>query len=132
MTNDFLRAFSSIGVRPSDGEDAVLQKRFLVYQAVLMSCGGIAWGALAFAFGRVWQSAVPFGYVLLSGLNLAYFRAARNFPEAYRLLSILHLLPFYPPLHRLCDLPEQPLYHLHLSVKALAVNLLVCPAFFSL
>jgi signal transduction histidine kinase len=93
--NGIVRFFSSIGIRPDDNEDTLLQKRFLVYQAVLMSCGGIAWGALAFAFGRVWQSAVPFGYVLVSGLNLAYFRATRDFPAAKVVQTgISLLLPF--------------------------------------
>ena len=65
---------SSIGINPRDKEDTVLQKRFLVYQALLMSMGGIIWGTLALTFNREWQSSVPFGYVLLTVLNLIFFK----------------------------------------------------------
>ena len=36
-----VESISSIGVIPSDKEDIILQKRFLIYQALLMSAGGV-------------------------------------------------------------------------------------------
>lgn len=70
---------SSIGVNVNDREDTILQKEYLVYQALLMSAGGIIWGVLCLIFERTWQSLVPFGYVILSIINLIYFHYKRNF-----------------------------------------------------
>jgi len=86
---------SSIGINPRDKEDTVLQKRFLVYQALLMSMGGIIWGTLAFTFNREWQSSVPFGYVLLTVLNLIFFHVSGNFKVAKTIQTVISLLlPF--------------------------------------
>jgi signal transduction histidine kinase len=90
-----LESVSAIGLSPRDREDTILQKRFLVYQAVLMSLGGIIWGMLAIAFDRTWQSSVPFGYVLLTMTNLTFFHVTRNFGAAKTIqTSISLLLPF--------------------------------------
>jgi signal transduction histidine kinase len=86
---------SSIGISPRDKEDTILQKRFLVYQALLMSMGGIIWGTLAFVFNREWQSSVPFGYVLLTALNLIFFHVSGNFKVVKTIQTVISLLlPF--------------------------------------
>ncbi len=86
---------SSLGIAPSDKEDTILQKRFLVYQAVLMSIGGIVWGLLAITLERTWQSSVPFGYVFFTILNLTYFHLSGNFKAAKTIQTALSLLlPF--------------------------------------
>ena len=91
----FLNFISSIGIKPDDKEDIILQKRFLVYQALLMSVGGILWGILAVSLGRIWQSSIPFGYVVLSAANLMFFQATSNFQAAKNIQTgISLLLPF--------------------------------------
>ncbi len=90
-----LAFISSIGINPADKEDTILQKRFLVYQALLMLIGGIIWGLLAIMFNRAWQSSVPFGYVLFTTLNLAYFHFSGNFKIVKTIQTALSLLlPF--------------------------------------
>jgi signal transduction histidine kinase len=75
----FLDKISTIGVNANDGEDTILQKEYMVYQALLMSMGGIIWGVMCVIFERTWQSLVPFGYVFLSIINLTYFHYKNNF-----------------------------------------------------
>ncbi|RRB02559.1 ATP-binding protein [Larkinella rosea] len=86
---------ASIGIQPNDREDAILQKRFLVYQALLMSGGGILWGILALVLNREWQSTVPFGYVLITAVNLLYFHHSGDFRVVKAIQTgISLLLPF--------------------------------------
>lgn len=88
-------SISSIGVHPNDKEDAVLQKRFLIYQALLMSAGGLLWGFLAIAFNRIWQSTIPFGYGVITALNLTFFHYTRHFSTAKIIQTAISLLlPF--------------------------------------
>lgn len=92
---NFLNFISSIGISLNDKEDTVLQKRFLVYQALLMSLGGIVWGILAITFNRAWQSSVPFGYVVLTVFNLIFFYYSRNFKVVKTIQTAISLLlPF--------------------------------------
>ena len=91
----FLAFISSIGISQQDKEDTVLQKRFLVYQALLMSMGGIIWGTLALVFDRAWQSSVPFGYAFLTALNLIFFHVSGNFKVVKTIQTAISLLlPF--------------------------------------
>jgi signal transduction histidine kinase len=93
--NKILAFILSIGISVRDKEDTVLQKRFLVYQALLMSMGGIIWGILALVFNRAWQSSVPFGYVLLTTMNLVFFNATGNFKVVKTIQTAISLLlPF--------------------------------------
>ena len=93
--NKFLAFISSIGISQQDKEDTVLQKRFLVYQALLMSMGGIIWGTLALVFDRAWQSSVPFSYVLLTASNLIFFHVSGKFKVAKTIQTAISLLlPF--------------------------------------
>ena len=85
----------SIGILERDDQDTVVQKQFLVIQALLMSMGGILWGTLTLIFDLRLQSLVPFGYILLTFGNLIYFNASKNFAfvKAFQTLISL-LLPF--------------------------------------
>ena len=74
-----LRKISSIGLNANDREDTILQKNYLVYQTFLMCAGGIIWGTLCLIFDRTWQSLVPFGYIIISIINLLYFGYEKNF-----------------------------------------------------
>ncbi|MGW8179494.1 MAG: ATP-binding protein, partial [bacterium] len=87
-----IQFISGIGIHPRDGEDTMLQKRFLVYQAVLMSLGGVIWGMLAIAFDKVWQSSVPFAYIVLTAINLTYFRIRGQFGLAKTVQTTISLL----------------------------------------
>jgi len=90
-----VESISSIGVIPSDKEDIILQKRFLIYQALLMSAGGMIWGVSAFLLNRGWQSSIPFGYVIISALNLLFFHLTKNFPVVKTVQTAISLLlPF--------------------------------------
>ena len=94
MTN-FFRWVSHIGISPDDQGDMILKKRTVVYQALMMSGGGLIWGTLAYSFGLTWQSIIPYGYVLLSGVNLIYFSQMRHFRFVKNFqTSISLLLPF--------------------------------------
>lgn len=74
-----LKKLTSIGVDDFDEEIIVHQKQFVVYEALLMSCGGILWGSIALAIDRPMQSFIPFGYVVLSFLNILFFAQTKKF-----------------------------------------------------
>jgi signal transduction histidine kinase len=93
--NQILEFISSIGIDAHDKEDVILQKRFLIYQALLMSIGGMIWGILAVSLNRVWQSSIPFGYVLISAANLIFFQTTSKFNTAKNIQTAISLLlPF--------------------------------------
>jgi hypothetical protein len=63
--------------------------------AILMSFGGLLWGSLSISMGAIWQSSIPFGYVLATVLNFSAFRAHRNFFVTSQIqLSLSLSLPF--------------------------------------
>jgi two-component system, chemotaxis family, sensor kinase CheA len=86
---------NNIGVLPEDPPGLRLQKRFLVYLGLSMSMGGILWGSLCGAFGLWLPASIPYGYVLLTAINLSLFAITRNFSIArfFQVLVSL-LLPF--------------------------------------
>ena len=61
--------------------------------ALFMSGGGLVWGSLATYFGMVLAAAIPFGYAVLTGFNLLFFRWTKNFP-AVRFFQVLISLVF--------------------------------------
>ncbi len=65
--------------RPGDSEDERLRHFFLVIIALIMSLGGLLWGALIWALGATWQTLIPFGYVAATALNLGLLRRHRQF-----------------------------------------------------
>jgi signal transduction histidine kinase/DNA-binding response OmpR family regulator len=88
-------AVGAIGDRDEDSESDRLKHRFLVYMGVLMSCGGLMWGTLAASLGLFLPAVIPYGYVVCTAINLAYFRATKDFERVrgFQVLISL-LLPF--------------------------------------
>ncbi len=88
-------SLGAIGDRPEDDEDERLRHRLLVFMGVLMSGGGVLWGSLALGFGLHLAATIPYGYVVITIVNLAVFRATRSF-RAARTVQVLAslLLPF--------------------------------------
>ncbi|MEZ4316282.1 MAG: response regulator [Myxococcota bacterium] len=93
--NDLVLALGAIADGPEDDDDARLKHRFLIYMGVLMSVGGLVWGSISLAFGLIAASAIPYGYVVLTVLNLAWLRATRDFGRARGIQVLISLLlPF--------------------------------------
>ena len=90
-----LQQVISIGILERDDKDTVVQKQFLVFEAILMSFGGLVWGSLTLVFDLVLQSIIPFGYIILTIGNLIYFHKSKNFDfvKAFQ-TGISLLLPF--------------------------------------
>ncbi len=92
---DLINNFSTIGRLDSDPFELKIQKSFLVFLAVFMSCGGVLWGSITLYHGLVFQSSIPIGYVVLSFLNMIYFKISKNF-KYVRFFQVLIslILPF--------------------------------------
>ena len=62
----------------------------------MMSMGGLVWGIIFVVFSEQWASAVPFGYFVISLVNITAFRLFDRF-RTFRLTHILSslLLPFF-------------------------------------
>jgi len=88
--------FATIGVLAEDDGNAIHQKRFLVMQAFLMSLGGLVWGVITFASKLYYATIIPWGYVLVSVFNMAYFAKSKNFPKVRDIqTSSTLLMPFF-------------------------------------
>ncbi len=94
--NRLVRFVEALGNNPDDSSDVRLQKTIVVASAVMMSIGGIVWGIICVAFSEPWASAVPFGYVVITLLNIIAFRLFDRF-RPFRFIQILTslLLPFF-------------------------------------
>ena len=94
--NRYLKQLAAIGNQPADTEKQKLAKRFLIYMALLMSGGGIMWGAICLYLGLLLPASIPFGYVLLTAVNLCYFSVSKQFRAArFIQISLSLLLPFF-------------------------------------
>jgi len=92
---DLLERVGSIADRPGDDDETKLHHRILVFAGLTMSCGGLLWGSISFAFGLLWESMVPFGYVVITLINFAVLSQTRHFPSArFVQVAISLLLPF--------------------------------------
>ncbi len=86
---------ATMGNAPGDTEELRLHKRFLIYMAVLMSGGGILWGTICSVFGLYVPAIIPFGYTVLSIINLSSFAIWKRFrPVRFFQVLISLLLPF--------------------------------------
>lgn len=93
--NSLLHSINEIGILPNDDGLTVNRKRFVVYVAIAMSMGGILWGTVCCLIGKYFQSTIPFAYVILSIVNISYFRLSHNFKFVQLFqTSISLLLPF--------------------------------------
>ena len=90
------QAVGRVGAAPGDTDEIRLQKTLVFVFTCAMSLAGIVWGCLAYL---VYQSALaalpPFGYMILSSLNVAIFALTRRF-RLFRFiqLSLSLVLPF--------------------------------------
>lgn len=86
---------TSIGGVPNDRDEIRAIKSQLVLLAVLMSIGGIIWGLLLCYFGIYEAALIPFGYVIISCLNLVYLNYSKNYQTSIVLqIAISMILPF--------------------------------------
>lgn len=73
MISSIIQRINKIGILESDEGVEANKKRFVVYESILMSLGGILWGIICLLLNRVEQSVIPFAYVILSAINIALF-----------------------------------------------------------
>ncbi len=86
----------AFGDKPDDSQDEKLKHRFLIYIGTLMSCGGILWGSICAYFNLLIPAIIPYGYVVLTILNLIYFAKSKNFKvSSFNQILISMLLPFF-------------------------------------
>ncbi len=91
----FLKHIAHIGHNDSDYEDLKTQKLFLTFLAFFMSMGAIIWSAISIYYNLYFQSIIPLGYVVISTLNIGYFKYSINFNIARTIQTFFSLiLPF--------------------------------------
>jgi signal transduction histidine kinase len=95
MFQNLIQQINTIGVKDADDPMLKNQKNFVVYEAILMSMGGLLWGAICIILGKNFQSSIPLGYVVLSFFNLLLFYYFKHFKftQAFQ-TGISLLLPF--------------------------------------
>src|SRR5215213_10972140 len=92
----FSQAVQRLGATPDDTDEIRLQKTLVLVFAFAMSLAGIVWGCFAYL---VYQSPLaalpPFGYVVLSLLNVVIFALTRRF-RLFRFIQLFLslVLPF--------------------------------------
>ncbi|MFY0605083.1 MAG: hypothetical protein JXR10_00110 [Cyclobacteriaceae bacterium] len=90
-----LTSLSQIGHLENDSVDLKIQKSFLVYLAIFMSFGGIVWGTICLMYDLKIQSAIPYGYLVISLFNMILFKTTKNFKVVRFIQSFISLaLPF--------------------------------------
>lgn len=85
-----------IGIYPTDDDNTILRKQFVVYQGSAMGLGGLLWGTLLLAFNFPIPSIIPYGYTLITIINFFFFDKYKNFAVARNVQTIISLcLPFF-------------------------------------
>lgn len=79
MYAKILNFINQIGIHSNDDDAIKAKKRFVVYEAILMSLGGVLWGFICLYINKPFQSIIPFGYILLSAINIFFFHKYRWF-----------------------------------------------------
>lgn len=86
---------ASLGIKEHDSELEIFQKKFLVYQGLAMSMGGVLWGGLLLIANLPGPAIVPFGYALLTAINFWIFHKKGYFSFVRHLQTTISLLlPF--------------------------------------
>lgn len=96
MLKSLIASIHRIGILSSDEVMVANKKRFVVYEAILMSFGGVVWGTLCWLYlDRPLQSLIPYSYVFLSIINISLFAIYKKFiyTQAFQ-TGISLLLPF--------------------------------------
>ncbi len=96
LSPNFNTLIQRLGVLPEPEDDAELKRRVLIAMTLMTATAGIVWGVIYVGFSEPRAAAIPFGYSLLSLLNLIGLMIAGNFTifRSFQLLLIL-LLPFF-------------------------------------
>jgi signal transduction histidine kinase/CheY-like chemotaxis protein/HPt (histidine-containing phosphotransfer) domain-containing protein len=87
---------AGLGAQPDESDEIRLRKTLILVFAGVMSGAGLIWGAFLYLLsGSLLVVAPPFGYALLSLLNVLQFARTRNFVR-FRFVQLLLslLLPF--------------------------------------
>ncbi|WP_319545927.1 sensor histidine kinase [Ruegeria conchae] len=90
-----LADLGAIADAPENTDEERLKHRFLIATGVVMSGGGLLWGVVATVLNLHMQSAIPFGYVLITAINFAFLARTKNFALARNIqIFVSILLPF--------------------------------------
>lgn len=90
-----IQNIGAIGDVPGDDSEALLKHRILLFAGLLMSSGGLLWGLICVYFGLLWQSFIPFGYVVTTAANFLFLMATKDFRVARDIqITASLLLPF--------------------------------------
>lgn len=96
MLKTFIKRIGELGVEAQDDDLLKNKKRFLMYQSVLMSMGGVLWGIICLAIDKPMPSLIPFGYIFLTFINVYRFLRVRKFFLAQSFQTLISLLlPFF-------------------------------------
>ena len=95
MLSPIIQRINQIGILAGDEGIEANKKRFVVYESILMSLGGILWGVICLILNRQEQSVIPFAYVVLSAFNIGLFARYKwfSFTQGFQ-TGISLLLPF--------------------------------------
>ncbi len=90
-----LEGWSTLADRPTDTDEERQKHRFMLLTALSMSFGGLIWGTMCFIGGMITPGLIPYGYTLITIINLAVLRQTKRFAPA-RVVQVLIslLLPF--------------------------------------
>jgi len=90
-----IQSLTDPGDRSDTNPDEWLQRRFLIVTAVAMSFGGVVWGTMALVLGLQWQATIPYGYTVITVLNLIQLSRTNSFAVARAVQVLISLLlPF--------------------------------------
>ena len=78
FSSNFMKFLMTLGTGPDDTGSTKSRKFILVSMAGLMGTGALIWGLLLLGFGITQQAIIPFGYILVSFVNLALFHATKS------------------------------------------------------
>lgn len=92
---NLLKKLTVIGDLPSDSDREKEKHQFMIYMGLIMTCGGIMWGAITLGFGYFMAGSIPLGYGVMTAINFSLFAKTKNFIHA-RFVQVLIslLLPF--------------------------------------
>jgi signal transduction histidine kinase len=95
VKSSLISGLGAIADVDGDLPEVQLKKRLLIYAGIVMSFGGLMWGTFSTVLGLHWQSIVPYGYILLTVLNLTVLARTKAFDFARTVqIGASLLLPF--------------------------------------
>jgi len=92
---ELLSRLSALADRPEDSDDERQRHRFMLLTGASMSFGGLVWGTLSVADELYLPALLPYGYAVITAINLFALWRTKNFAVARTVqVSISLLLPF--------------------------------------